>query len=83
MISQSAFLRVLPVLFYEYLGISLTKGLIPSMLLDEFGDWSYVVIGLMEMVKGSLAFLSCPIFGKLSDNIGRRPCLLVSVVSNS
>ena len=53
------------------------------MLLKEFGDWSYVVIGLMEMVKGVTAFISCPLFGKLSDQIGRVPCLFVSIAGTT
>ena len=65
---RNLFLLVLPVLFLEYLAISLTKSLIPTMLLETFGDWSYIVIGCMETFKGLTAFLACPIFGKISDN---------------
>ena len=37
----------------------------------------------METVKGLLAFISCPAFGRLSDRIGRKPCLLVTVIGTT
>lgn len=76
------FTSILPVLFYEYLAISITKSLIPIMFIDAFGKYSYQMIGVMEMVKGILAFLACPLFGKISDIIGRKYCLLVTVIGS-
>ena len=80
---QKQFPLILPVLFYEYLAISLTKGLVPQMIIDRFQDWSYVVIGTMETLKGLAAFVACPFFGKLSDTLGRKPCLLLSVTGTT
>lgn len=74
---------VLPVLFYEYLAISLTRSLIPRMIVAEFGDYSYLAVGIMETIKGILAFVSCPAFGRLSDRIGRKYCLLVTVTGST
>ena len=74
---------VLPVLFYEYLAISLTRSLIPRMIVAEFGDYSYLAVGVMETIKGILAFISCPAFGRLSDRIGRKYCLLVTVTGST
>lgn len=70
---------ILPVLFYEYLALSLARSLIPSMMVDTFGLYTYLVVGIMEAVRGSLAFIACPLFGKLSDRIGRKFCLMASV----
>ena len=81
--SDHRFSLVLPVLFYEYLAISITRSLIPKMILEYYGDWSYVAVGLIETAKGCLAFLSCPIFGRLSDRIGRKNCLLVTVIGTT
>ena len=50
------------------------------MLIKQYGNWSYVAVGVMETVKGVLAFLACPVLGKLSDRVGRKPCLLFSVI---
>lgn len=61
---------ILPVLFLEYLAVSLVRSLIPSMIVDSFGKYSYLAVGIMETLKGLLAFVSSPLFGKLSDKIG-------------
>jgi MFS family permease len=71
---------ILYVLFLEFLAISLTKSIVPKLLVDTYGSHTYFVVGVMETVKGILAFLSCPAIGKLSDRIGRKPCLLITVV---
>lgn len=81
--AKTKFSLVLPVLFYEYLAISIAKSLIPSMIINEFGQFSYLAVGITETVKGLLAFISCPLFGKLSDRIGRKYCLLVSVIGTT
>lgn len=74
------FAYVLPVLFYEYLAISITKSFIPHMIIEAFGDKSYLAIGIVEMIKGIFAFMACPLFGKISDRIGRKYCLMMTVV---
>ena len=71
---------ILPVLFYEYLALSLARSLIPGMMVEKFGLYSYAVVGIMEAVRGFLAFIACPLFGKLSDRIGRKFCLMASVI---
>jgi len=73
-------LYVLPVLLLEFLALSLTRAVLPSMLLETFGDHVYVVMGFAECIRGLLAFLSCPLFGKLSDVLGRKACLFVTVL---
>ena len=78
-----AFHLILPVLFYEYLAIALTKALIPTMIIEWFGDWTYMVIGMMETLKGIAAFIACPFFGKLSDTLGRKPCLIMSITGTT
>ena len=66
--------RVLPVLFLEYLVVSLARSLVPSMIVESFGAYSYLAVGIMETMKGLLAFVSSPLFGKLSDKIGKKYC---------
>ena len=48
---MSKFALVLPVLFLEYLAISLTKSIIPKLLVDTFDDKTYFAVGIMETVK--------------------------------
>lgn len=77
------FSLVLPVLFYEYLAISIARSIIPRLIIESYGKRSYLAVGIMETVKGLLAFVSCPLFGKLSDRIGRKYCLLFSVIGTT
>jgi MFS transporter, DHA1 family, tetracycline resistance protein len=72
-------LYILPVLLLEFLALALTRAVLPSLLLKRFGTNVYLVMGCAECIRGFLAFLSCPIFGKLSDHMGRKICLLVTV----
>ena len=53
------------------------------MLVNTFGIYTYFVVGIMETVKGLLAFFACPLFGKLSDTIGRKYCLLITVIGTT
>jgi MFS transporter, DHA1 family, tetracycline resistance protein len=80
---MSSYLRILPVLLLEYLSISLARTILPKLLIDEFQNYSYIVIGLAEAIKGLLAFWACPAIGKLSDIIGRKPCIAVSVIGTT
>ena len=75
-------LYVLPVLLLEFLALALTRAVIPALLLHKFGNNVYLVMGVAEFVKGLLAFFACPVFGKLSDVLGRRVCLFVTVLGS-
>ena len=74
---------ILPVLFLEFLAIAITKSLLPERLNAFFGDHVYVWLGAGETAKGFLAFLACPMMGRLSDATGRRPCLLVTILGTT
>jgi MFS family permease len=75
-------LYVLPVLLLEFLAIALTRAVLPSILLQEYGSRVYLVLGCADCIRGLLAFIACPLFGKLSDIVGRRVCLLVTVIGS-
>jgi MFS transporter, DHA1 family, tetracycline resistance protein len=55
----------------------------PGMLVDSFGKSTYALVGIVETIKGLLAFIACPLFGKISDKIGRKYCLLASVIGTT
>ena len=74
---------ILPVLFLEFLAIAITKSLLPERLNAFFGDNVYVWLGAGETAKGFLAFLACPMMGRLSDSTGRRPCLLFTILGTT
>jgi MFS family permease len=77
---QQQHLYVLPVLLLEFLALALTRAVLPALLLHEYGDRVYLVMGAADFLRGLLAFFTCPVFGKLSDLIGRRTCLFVTVL---
>lgn len=79
-ISKRNYLYVLPVLLLEFLALALTRAVIPSLLLQTFGDHVYLVMGCAECIRGLLAFVACPLFGKISDKIGRKICLFITVL---
>jgi DHA1 family tetracycline resistance protein-like MFS transporter len=73
---------VLPVLLLEFLAIALTRAVLPSILIEEYGSNVYVVLGIADFIRGLLAFFACPLFGKLSDALGRKVCLFVTVLGS-
>ena len=73
-------LYVLPVLLLEFLALALTRAVLPHLLLQKYDTQVYMIMGVAECIRGLLAFVSCPLFGKLSDVIGRKPCLLITVL---
>jgi DHA1 family tetracycline resistance protein-like MFS transporter len=72
-------LYVLPVLLLEFLALALTRAVLPALLLQKYDSRVYLVMGCADCVRGLLAFLACPLFGKISDIVGRRICLFVTV----
>eukprot|EP00986_Skeletonema_menzelii_P004231 scaffold1445_cov150-Skeletonema_menzelii.AAC.1 len=73
-------LAVLPVLLLEFLALALTRAVLPSLLLKRYGSRTYIIMGGAECIRGIFAFFACPLFGKLSDVWGRRPCLFITVM---
>ena len=80
---EGSFLLILPVLFIEFLAIAFTKSLMPGRLNAFFGERVYWVMGVSETVKGALAFAACPLFGRVSDVLGRCKCLFVTVIGTT
>lgn len=70
-------------LFLEFLAIAVTRSLVPELIVQFYGDRVYFVIGVIEQCKGVLAFFACPLFGKLSDIVGRKRCLFVTVAGTT
>jgi MFS transporter, DHA1 family, tetracycline resistance protein len=71
---------VIPVLLLEFLALALTRAVLPSLLLNEYGNRVYLVMGCADFVRGFLAFFTCPIVGRISDVVGRRLCLFITVL---
>lgn len=82
-VDERRYLYVLPVLFLEYLALSLSRALLPGLMNSAFGNYTYHVLGIVETAKGILAFMACPLFGKLSDVVGRRTGLFITVLGTT
>jgi DHA1 family tetracycline resistance protein-like MFS transporter len=65
------------IVFVDLLGFSLILPLLPYYA-ESFGA-SAALVGLLVATYAAGQFIGAPILGRLSDRIGRRPVLLVSI----
>lgn len=72
---------ILFTVFVDVLGFGIVIPILPFYL-SEFGADSFTVT-LLFSVFSLCSFISSPFLGALSDRIGRRPVLLVSIFSTS
>lgn len=68
------------IVFIDLLGFSLILPLLPFFA-GQFGA-SPAGVGLLVAVYAAAQFISAPLLGRLSDRIGRRPVLLISIAGN-
>lgn len=77
--------RVLPVLFtvviVDLIGFGIVIPILPFFA-DEFGA-SGVVLGSVLAIHAALQFAFAPIWGRLSDRIGRRPVMLMTMAGTA
>eukprot|EP00966_Prymnesium_polylepis_P128543 2973107-Prymnesium_polylepis.1 len=74
---------VIPILFLEFLVLSLPAGVLPIMINEHFGARSYILLGYAQAAKGLLAFLASPALGAISDVVGRKYLFVACVVGSS
>jgi DHA1 family tetracycline resistance protein-like MFS transporter len=65
------------IVFVDLLGFSLILPLLPYYA-ESYGA-SAAVVGLLIATYAAAQFIGAPVLGRLSDRIGRRPVLLVSI----
>jgi DHA1 family tetracycline resistance protein-like MFS transporter len=68
------------VVFIDLLGFSIILPLLPYYA-ETFGA-DELEIGLLVAIYAAAQMISAPLLGRLSDRIGRRPVLLVSIAGN-
>lgn len=75
---KTQFLLIFLVLFIDLFGFGIVIPILPLYAL-HFGasEW---VNGLLVGIYSGMQFLFAPILGRISDRVGRRPVLLVSMV---
>ncbi len=69
------------IVFIDLVGFGIVIPVLP-LYAERFGA-SPLVIGLLLAVYSLMSFLFAPVLGRLSDRIGRRPVLLVSILGSS
>ena len=84
--SKSALLIVFLVVFIDLLGFGIVLPLMPRFAVDYLADTSYmargVIIGLLYSSFSIMQFIFSPVWGRLSDRIGRRPILTMGLVGS-
>jgi MFS family permease len=78
---RGSLLVIFTTVFIDLLGFGLVLPLLP-LYVKQFagaGPWSGPLIGLLMASFSAMQFLFAPIWGRLSDRIGRRPVLLVGL----
>ncbi|KND47425.1 MAG: MFS transporter, DHA1 family, tetracycline resistance protein [Parcubacteria bacterium C7867-004] len=89
---KSPLFIVFCIVFVDVLGIGILIPVIPLLLTDpEYPyhltgitiDQGYVLLGLLTAIYPLMQFVATPLLGQLSDRIGRKPVLAVSLLGTS
>ena len=68
--------------FIDLLGFGIVLPLLP-LYADQFGtDTSGFVIGMLMAIFSIMQFIFAPLWGALSDRIGRRPVIIVGLLGS-
>ena len=79
--SRSPIVIIFITIFIDLVGFGIVLPVLP--LYAERYNASETVIGLMIASYSAMQFIFAPILGRLSDRVGRRPVLLVSLIGTS
>jgi MFS family permease len=84
--SRSAIFIVFLVVFIDLLGFGIVLPLLPRYAASYLGvfpeSWRGAVLGILFSIFSLMQFVFSPMWGRLSDRIGRRPILLISLVGS-
>lgn len=78
---KAALGTVFLIVFIDLIGFGIVIPILP-LYAEDFGP-SPVVFGLLMASFSAMQFVFAPILGRLSDRVGRRPVLLVSLVGSA
>ena len=77
---------VLAVVYIDMLGVGLSYPILPKLVQQfQHGDVSNAsyIVGLIAAAFSLMQFFVAPLFGALSDRLGRRPVLLLSLAGSA
>jgi MFS transporter, DHA1 family, tetracycline resistance protein len=81
--NKSALLFIFITLFIDVMGLGIIIPVLPDLIISMVGgtyETAVVYGGLMMLMYSVLQFFFSPILGSLSDQLGRRPVLLFSLL---
>lgn len=78
--SNKRLFAIFLVVFIDLLGFGLILPLLPYYA-ETFGASDFQ-IGLLVAVYAAAQFIATPLLGRLSDRVGRRPVLVISIIGN-
>src|SRR5512136_1630056 len=77
----SRLLTIFLIVFIDLLGFSLILPLLPYYA-ETYGA-TPIIVGLLVASYAAAQLIGAPLLGRLSDRIGRRPVLLISVAGTA
>src|SRR3977135_520105 len=78
---QSPLVIIFITIFIDLVGFGILIPVMP-VYAERYGA-SETTIGILLATYSAMQFIFAPILGKLSDRVGRRPVLLVSLIGTS
>jgi MFS transporter, DHA1 family, tetracycline resistance protein len=82
MASKASLLTIFLTVFIDLLGFGIVLPLLPIFATQYSHDESGVVIGLLMSSFSAMQFLFAPLWGRVSDQVGRRPVLIVGLAGS-
>ncbi|MDA7951234.1 MAG: MFS transporter [Pirellulaceae bacterium] len=86
-VTKGALLSIFLVVFIDLLGFGIVLPLLPIYGKAFAGDYSeasrYLLLGLLMASFSAMQFFFAPIWGRLSDRVGRRPILLIGLAGST
>ena len=80
--NKGSLLVIFLTVFIDLLGFGIVLPLLP-LYADQFGsDTSGFVIGMLMAIFSIMQFIFAPLWGALSDRIGRRPVIIVGLIGS-
>lgn len=78
---KKALTLLLSIQFLVYLGFGIIIPVLPEVIVQQ--QWDQLHVGGLLTVYSIASFFTAPLWGKLSDKIGRKPLILVGLIGFS